>query len=218
VEYNGSTYTGINCLLLNRGINAITFNNADLEAGAVAVNCTNATGHAPLSDINFFGGYFSGQTVFATSGESTGPINFYGGRFSNIGGGTTLISDQATGGNSNSNLFDQISTAGNNTSGIVSWNTNTNPIFRGSGSNGVYWSNQGVSKQNGTGSAKQFAVAHKLLTGGTLIPRYYTAVPAAAVARILYYVSADATNVYINFTTAPPSGSDNVVFSWQAAL
>jgi len=42
--------------------------------------------------------------------------------------------------------------------------------------------------------------------------------PMSADASGDFYVTADATNIYVNYKTAPPAGTDNVVLSWYAEV
>jgi parallel beta-helix repeat protein len=74
--------------------------------------------------------------------------------------------------------------------------------------------NNGTFTGNGTGSATQFTVLHRL--GGTVgrTPTNFNIAPSSSACALPYYVTADSTTLYINFATAPASGTNNVVFDW----
>lgn len=85
--------------------------------------------------------------------------------------------------------------------------SNTNePIF------GKRYVNSGTETFSGNGSATQFSFAHGLI--GT--PSYVEISPKSEDASGDWYWTADNTNITITFKSAPPSGADNVVFSWRA--
>jgi hypothetical protein len=72
----------------------------------------------------------------------------------------------------------------------------------------------GTATLNGTGSQAAFTIAHGL--GYT--PLKLSVNAASSVAAASYYVSADATNITVTYSTAPAAGSGNVVLRWTAAL
>jgi len=74
--------------------------------------------------------------------------------------------------------------------------------------------NSGVAKFSGDGTTTQFKIAHGLVT----TPGKVVATPASADAARNFYVTADSTNIYVNYTTAPPAGTDNVVLYWYAEV
>jgi hypothetical protein len=74
--------------------------------------------------------------------------------------------------------------------------------------------NSGVAKFSGDGTTTQFKIAHGLVS----TPGKVVATPASADAARNFYVTADSTYIYINYTTAPPSGTDNVVLYWYAEV
>lgn len=65
---------------------------------------------------------------------------------------------------------------------------------------------------NGTGSQTVFNIPHTI----TGIPSIFFALPKTADALGNYTVTADATNVIVTYTTAPPTGTNNVEFVWAA--
>lgn len=74
--------------------------------------------------------------------------------------------------------------------------------------------NNGTFTGNGTGSATQFTVLHRL--GGTVgrVPSYFNVTPASSAAALPFYVTVDSTTLYVNFATAPAGGTNNVSFDW----
>jgi len=74
--------------------------------------------------------------------------------------------------------------------------------------------NFGIATFSGDGVTTVFNIAHGL----TDTPTFYTAEPLTTDARASRLLSADATNITITFDTAPPSGTDNIKFSWKAEV
>lgn len=73
--------------------------------------------------------------------------------------------------------------------------------------------NGGTAVLSGTGSATAFTIAHGL----GVTPSEMSVIPAsAAAAAHPLWISADATNITVTFTTAPASGSNNVSLAWTA--
>ena len=72
----------------------------------------------------------------------------------------------------------------------------------------------GVSTFSGDGSTTQFTIPHGLVAE----PSKVQVTPMSADAAGDFYVTKDATNIYVNYKTAPASGSDNVVLSWYAEI
>ena len=60
----------------------------------------------------------------------------------------------------------------------------------------------------------QFAISHGLVAE----PSKVQVTPMSADAAGDFYVTKDATNIYVNYKTAPASGTDNVVLSWYAEV
>jgi hypothetical protein len=78
----------------------------------------------------------------------------------------------------------------------------------------LYANNKGSSSQSGTGSATQFTIPHGLAAA----PTTWNVTAASSAAAGFTYVTADATNLYVNYASAPASGTNNVVLNWSASL
>lgn len=74
--------------------------------------------------------------------------------------------------------------------------------------------NSGTYTASGDGSTTQFTIAHGLVAE----PSKVTVTPASADAAGDFYVTKDATNIYINYKTAPASGTDNLSWYWEAGV
>jgi len=74
--------------------------------------------------------------------------------------------------------------------------------------------NKGIATFSGDGTTKQFTISHGLANQ----PSRVSVTPASADASGSYYVTADATYIYVNYITAPPAGSNNVVLFWSAEV
>jgi len=72
----------------------------------------------------------------------------------------------------------------------------------------------GTATFSGDGSTTQFSIAHGLVSTPTKV----LVTPMTADAASDFYVTADDTNIYINYKSAPPSGTDNLKFSWYAEV
>jgi len=79
---------------------------------------------------------------------------------------------------------------------------------------GFLTENSGVATFSGDGSAKQFSIAHGLVSE----PSKVQVTPMTEDAAGDFYVTKDSTNIYVNYLSAPPSGSDNVKLSWYAEV
>lgn len=79
---------------------------------------------------------------------------------------------------------------------------------------GVLTSNSGTATFSGDGTTTQFKIAHGLVK----VPRRYVVTPASADASGAFYITADATYLYVNYSTAPPAGTANVVLNWWAEV
>jgi hypothetical protein len=77
-----------------------------------------------------------------------------------------------------------------------------------------YTEGKGSSSKNGDASTTTFTIAHGL--AGT--PTYISVVPNAADADSEYYLTVDATNITINYSFPPPTGTGNLLYFWRAAL
>jgi len=74
--------------------------------------------------------------------------------------------------------------------------------------------NSGTATFSGDGSTTQFTIAHGLAT----TPSKYYVTPCSANAGGSFYVTVDSSNLYVNYSTAPPSGTNNVVLCWYAEV
>ena len=74
--------------------------------------------------------------------------------------------------------------------------------------------NSGTTTFSGDGTTTQFSIAHGLVSTPTKV----LVTPMTADAAADFYVTADDTYIYINYKSAPPSGTDNLKFSWFAEV
>mgnify|MGYP000619078828 CR=1 FL=1 len=74
--------------------------------------------------------------------------------------------------------------------------------------------NSGTATFSGDGSTTQFSITHCLVSTPTKVQ--VTAMSEDASGD--FYVTADATYIYVNYKTAPPSGTDNIKLSWYAEV
>ena len=74
--------------------------------------------------------------------------------------------------------------------------------------------NSGTATFSGDGSTTQFSIEHGLVSTPSKIQ--VTAMSSDAAGD--FYVTADATYIYVNYKTAPPSGTDNVKISFYAEV
>jgi hypothetical protein len=84
------------------------------------------------------------------------------------------------------------------------------------GSGGIinYTRNSGIAVFSGNGTTTQFAIPHNLAS----TPNKVIVTPGSANATGQFYVTADSTYIYINYLTAPPSGTNNIVLYWYAEI
>jgi len=78
--------------------------------------------------------------------------------------------------------------------------------------NGKRYKRRDVAVFSGDGTTTQFKVEHGLVAK----PSTVTATPLSADAKDFSYAEADDTYIYFNFSTAPPSGTDNIKICWEA--
>jgi len=85
--------------------------------------------------------------------------------------------------------------------------------------NGIIIGNVGYNTKNfgrvmfnGDGTTTQFRITHNL----ALTPKTAIVMPASRDASGNFYVTFDATYIYVNYITAPPTGTNNVVLYWYA--
>jgi hypothetical protein len=71
---------------------------------------------------------------------------------------------------------------------------------------------RGVAVFSGDGTTTQFTIPHGLYTA----PRIVSVTPGSSLPQ--FYVSVDNTNIYVNFASAPPSGTDNIKLYWYAEV
>jgi hypothetical protein len=97
----------------------------------------------------------------------------------------------------------------------------TNPIngTPGGGSEirmniGYATENGGIVAFSGDGAKTQFAIPHRLAAA----PSKVLVTPGSSDAKGPFHVTADTTNIYVNYATAPPAGTNNVVLYWYAEL
>ena len=74
--------------------------------------------------------------------------------------------------------------------------------------------NGGTATFNGDGTTTSFNISHGLVS----TPSTYVVSPASADAKGEFYVTADSTYITVNYTSAPPSGTDNVKLTWYAEV
>ena len=74
--------------------------------------------------------------------------------------------------------------------------------------------NGGKATFSGDGTATQFAIAHGLAKA----PGHVVVTPGSADALGDYYITADSSNIYVNYAAAPPAGTNNVVLFWHAEV
>jgi len=74
--------------------------------------------------------------------------------------------------------------------------------------------NKGTATFSGDGATTTFNIPHGLSSA----PSSYWVTPASSDAKGEFYVSADETNLTVTYTSAPPSGSNNVILKWGAEV
>ena len=77
-----------------------------------------------------------------------------------------------------------------------------------------YTRSGGKAVFSGDGSTTQFSIAHGLVSA----PSKVVVTPCSADASGSFYVTADDTYIYVNYSSAPPSGTDNVCLHWHAEV
>ena len=88
------------------------------------------------------------------------------------------------------------------------------PDYRIKGNVGYATENSGTATFSGDGSTTQFSIEHGLVSTPSKVQ--VTAMSSDAAGD--FYVTADSTYIYVNYKTAPPSGTDNVKLSWYAEV
>jgi hypothetical protein len=74
--------------------------------------------------------------------------------------------------------------------------------------------NGGTAMFSGDGTTTQFRIPHGLAS----TPSKVLVTPGSSDAQGAFYVTADATYIYVNYATAPPSGTNNIVLYWYAEV
>jgi len=74
--------------------------------------------------------------------------------------------------------------------------------------------NSGTATFSGDGTKTQFSISHGLVS----TPSRVLATPMTKDAAGDFYITKDDTNIYVNYLSAPPSGSNNVKLSWYAEI
>ena len=74
--------------------------------------------------------------------------------------------------------------------------------------------NKGTATFSGDGTTTQFTIAHGLATA----PSKIQVTPGSSDAKGDFYVTGDSTYIYVNYATAPPTGTNNVVLYWFAEV
>jgi len=112
--------------------------------------------------------------------------------------------------------FENSFTAYNNTLLLGNRFSKSATIASGRAENNIGFNtvNSGRSVFSGDGATMQFAIAHGL--PGT--PSKVLVTPGSSNAIGTFYVTADATNIYVNYSTAPPAGTNNIVLYWYAEV
>lgn len=78
----------------------------------------------------------------------------------------------------------------------------------------IYSHNSGTATFSGDGITTQFTITHGLVS----TPNKVLVTPMSADASGDFYVTVDATNIYVNYKTAPPSGTNNIKLTWYAEI
>ena len=75
-------------------------------------------------------------------------------------------------------------------------------------------SRSGTATFSGDGSTEQFTIAHGLIA----TPANVQVTPRSEDAANNFYTTVDGTNIYVNYLSPPPSGSNNIKLDWQAKI
>ena len=79
---------------------------------------------------------------------------------------------------------------------------------------GVLTNNSGQYVTSGDGTTTQFSIPHGLVS----TPSRVLVTPCSLDAAGTMYVTVDSTNIYVNYSTAPPTGTNNVCLYWWAEV
>jgi hypothetical protein len=72
----------------------------------------------------------------------------------------------------------------------------------------------GIAIFSGNGTNKQFMIPHNLISK----PNKVVVTPGSPDASANFYVTADDTYIYVNYTIAPPAGTNNIILYWYAEI
>ena len=72
---------------------------------------------------------------------------------------------------------------------------------------------KGTATFSASGTTLTFSIAHGL----GVTPSWINIQPGSSDAKLYDYITADSTYIYINFSLAPGSGTNNVKFYWAAS-
>jgi len=87
------------------------------------------------------------------------------------------------------------------------------------GANTEVFGNLGfVTENSGTATFNGGTTVFNIPHGLASTPSSYLVTPASSDAKGEFYITADATNIVVTYTTAPPAGTNNVKLSWQAKV
>jgi len=140
-----------------------------------------------------------------------GPISIHGNKITGSGTryGINIIGDSANARVSiKNNIFGVFGTkAINLVSGLIG-------VYEIKSNIGYVTENRGTATFSGDGITTQFKIAHGL--AGT--PKVAIVTPASNDAKGTFYVTVDATYIYVNYATAPPASTNNVVLMWYAEM
>ena len=124
--------------------------------------------------------------------------------FENLARGVSFYSG-AVGSHFGKNYFAGVSTPiVNNIPGKVYFENSWNYITK----------NSGKATFSGDGTTTQFKISHGLAS----TPSKVLVTPGSSDAKGTFYVTADATYIYVNYTTAPPAGTNNIDLYWYAEV
>ena len=157
------------------------------------------------------------RCTFRLNGQSTD-----GGDIRNAGGDNITITNCELGSTGSVFSFTEDDASGIHTPSLTRFLYNkvaqsvtiiaTEKIIKGN--EGYTTENSGTATFSGDGTTTQFSIAHGLVSAPTKV----LVTPMTADAASDFYVTADDTNIYINYKSAPPSGTDNLKFSWYAEV
>jgi hypothetical protein len=117
-------------------------------------------------------------------------------------------------GNTFKNVLFNIYTVSQLTPTIIITDIDINPIISPYVTVRYRKRNSGSATFSGDGTTTQFRIQHNL----EATPNKVIVTPASRDATGQFYVTADNTYIYVNYLTAPPSGTNNVVLNWYSEI